>query len=70
MTDIDFPADLIEKESLCWSEIQRGALTVETALAVHEGIAALAEASGHSRLDIEMALKRLVRHPEIEAAKS
>lgn len=36
---IDLPDDLIALERAAWEQIQAGRLTVETALAVHEGIA-------------------------------
>ncbi|MFE9432288.1 hypothetical protein ACFYNA_15020 [Streptomyces sp. NPDC006640] len=59
---IDLPPDLIELERSAWAEIQAGELTVPTALAVHEGIAAFAEEAQLPRLDIEMGLKKVVRH--------
>ncbi|TLS44899.1 hypothetical protein FE633_17275 [Streptomyces montanus] len=62
MADIGFP--VIELERSAWEAIQRGELTVDTTLAVHEGIAAFAEKAGLSRLDVEMGLKRAVRHAE------
>lgn len=64
VTAIDFPDDLIELERSAWAEIQRGALTVATAQAVHDAVASYAEESGLSRLDVEMGLKRIVRHGE------
>jgi hypothetical protein len=73
VASIEFPEDLIELETTAWTEIQRGELTVETARAVHEGIAAFvrqAKDAGNavSRLDVEMGLKRAVRHAEPELA--
>lgn len=65
---IELPDELINLETRAWTEIRAGALTVPTALAVHEGIAAYAETSGKSRLAVEEALKRQVRHPEPEPA--
>ncbi|MFI5992540.1 hypothetical protein ACIBAC_11890 [Streptomyces sp. NPDC051362] len=65
---IDLPPDLIELERSAWAEIQAGELTVPTALAVHEGIAAFAEQAKMPRLDVEMGLKKAVRHPAAEAA--
>lgn len=65
---IDFPDDLIELERSAWAEIQRGELTVDTARAVHEGIAAFAAEAGLARLDVEMGLKRVVRHATVVAA--
>lgn len=69
---IDLPDDLIELERTAWAEIQAGTLTVETALAVQAGISALATRTDveASRLDIEMTLKRLVRHPSPEASQA
>jgi hypothetical protein len=68
VADIDFPDDLIELERSAWAEIQAGELTVPTALAVHEGIAAFAKQAQLPRLDVEMRLKKIVRHPAAEAA--
>jgi hypothetical protein len=56
---IDFPDDLIELERSAWEQIQAGALTVDTARAVQDGV---------GRYDVEMGLKRAVRHPAAEAA--
>ena len=64
---IELPDDLIELERSAWAEIQAGALTVETAAAVQARITAVAAESGESRIDVEMALKRAVRHPEPDA---
>jgi hypothetical protein len=65
VSTIDFPADLIELERSAWAAIQAGTLTTDQALAVHEAIVAFAEEAGLERLDVEMALKRAVRHPEV-----
>ena len=65
---IELPDDLVALERSAWEAIQAGTLTVPTALAVHEGTVAFAAQSGESRLDIEMQLKRAVRHPEADAA--
>jgi hypothetical protein len=65
---IDFPDDLIELERSAWAEIQAGALTLDTAQAVQDGINAFAEQAGIGRYDVEMGLKRIVRHPAAEAA--
>lgn len=62
---IELSDDLIELERTAWAEIQAGALTVESALAVHEATVAHAEATGQRRMDVEMALKKHVRHPEL-----
>lgn len=67
MATIDLPDTLIELERSAWAEIQTGRLTVETAQAVHEGIVAFAEQGGVSRYEVEMLLKKTVRHPELAA---
>ncbi|WP_406429214.1 hypothetical protein [Streptomyces sp. NBC_00147] len=65
---IELPDDLIELERAAWTEIQEGRLTVATAFAVQRAIGRFQEESGESRFDVEMALKRAVRHPEPDAA--
>jgi hypothetical protein len=65
---IDFPEPLLALERSAWEQIQKGELTVDTARAVHEGIAAFAEQAGVPRYDVEMGLKRAVRHAEDAAA--
>ncbi|MFB6675625.1 hypothetical protein ACFCWG_25005 [Streptomyces sp. NPDC056390] len=68
MATIDLPPTLIELEHAAWTEIREGRLTVPTALAVHEAVSKFATEAGQSRIDVEMALKKRVRHPEPEAA--
>ncbi|MFJ9038031.1 hypothetical protein ACIRF8_15730 [Streptomyces sp. NPDC102406] len=68
MATIDFPDNLIELERTAWTQIQAGALTVETAQAVQERITAFAAEAGMERLTVEMGLKRVVRHAEGGAA--
>lgn len=68
MADIDFPHSLISLERSAWEQIQAGALTVDTARAVQDGINAFAEEAKLPRLDVEMGLKKVVRHAEAEAA--
>jgi hypothetical protein len=60
---LDFPAHLLALETRAWEEIQAGQLTVDTARAVHEGVSAYAAEAGTGRYDVEMGLKRAVRHP-------
>ncbi|MEU9470393.1 hypothetical protein AB0D78_28010 [Streptomyces avermitilis] len=67
MATIEFPDDLIALERSAWAEIQRGELTVDTARAVHEAVTAFAEQAGVSRYDVEMGLKKAVRHSEAAA---
>ncbi|MEU3826427.1 hypothetical protein AB0F36_14080 [Streptomyces sp. NPDC029080] len=64
MSDINFPAELVELERSAWEAAQRGELTPELAAEVQAGITAHAEASGLDRYTVEMGLKRIVRHPE------
>ncbi|MFJ4974230.1 hypothetical protein ACIP6X_02565 [Streptomyces coeruleorubidus] len=64
MSDIEFPDDLIALERAAWEEHRAGRLTVATANAVQDAITAHAEAVGMSRVEVEMALKRAVRHAE------
>ncbi|MFF5473309.1 hypothetical protein [Streptomyces achromogenes] len=64
MSDIDFPADLVQLERSAWEAAQRGELTAEQASEVQAAITAFAEAANLDRYTVEMALKRFVRHPE------
>ena len=63
MATIDFPDDLIALERAARQEIQAGRLTVDTAWAVHAAVTAFAKEAGAPRDDIEMGLKKAVRHP-------
>ena len=64
---IDFPADLLALEHAAWTEIQAGTLTVHTAAAVHAAVTEFAIEHGHQRDEVEMGLKKAVRHPETQA---
>ena len=64
MTTFDFPDTLLATGRASWEAIQAGRLTVEQATAVHDGVVAYAAEHGHSRYEVEMALKRIVRHGE------
>ncbi|MFF5891170.1 hypothetical protein ACFY72_20665 [Streptomyces globisporus] len=67
MADIDIPPHLIELESAAWAEQQAGALTVATADAVQAAYREHAATNPKvSRLELEMATKKAVRHPEAE----
>ena len=66
MADIDIPPHLIELESAAWTEQQAGALTYATADAVQAAYREHAASAGVSRLELEMAVKRAVRHPDDE----
>jgi hypothetical protein len=59
---IELPDDLIALETRAWEEIQAGQLTVGTAAAVQDAVTAHAGETGLSRYDIEMELKKAVRH--------
>jgi hypothetical protein len=61
---IELSDELIKLEEAAWAEIQAKALTVDTAAAVQAAITAHAEATGQSRYDVEMAVKKRVRNPE------
>ncbi|MFI9012564.1 hypothetical protein ACIGZI_00860 [Streptomyces griseus] len=67
MADIDIPPHLIELERAAWAEQRAGALTLAAADAVQAAYREHAAATdGVSRLVLEMAVKKLVRHPEDE----
>ena len=60
----DFPAPLLALEHAAWAEIQAGTLTVDTAAAVQAAVTAYAAEHGHPRYEVEMGLKKAVRHGE------
>lgn len=62
MATNNLPDDLIALERTAWQEIQAGALTVDTAWAVHAAVTAFAKEVGAPRTEIEMKLKKDVRH--------
>ncbi|MFD5491655.1 hypothetical protein ACFWH4_01605 [Streptomyces sp. NPDC127091] len=62
MTTFDFPSDLLAAEHAAWEAIQTGTLTVAQATAVQDGITEFANEAGADRHQVEMALKRAVRH--------
>ncbi|MFF3928303.1 hypothetical protein [Streptomyces hirsutus] len=64
MTTFDFPDDLLAAAHTSWEAIQAGTLTVAQADAVQDGVTAFATEGGHNRHEVEMALKKVVRHPE------
>ncbi|OXY83845.1 hypothetical protein [Streptomyces sp. 2R] len=65
MAKIDIPQHLIDLESTAWAEQQVGDLTVESAAAVQQAITERAATDGKvSRCELEMAVKKAVRHPE------
>jgi hypothetical protein len=62
--DITFPPALLAAETAAWTAIQNGQLTPDLAAAVQAGVTALAAETGMARVDVEMAVKRAVRHAE------
>ena len=66
MTTFDFPATLLAAERDAWAAIQAGRLTVAQADAVRQCVAEYAAEAGLGRLEVEMGLKRAVRHPAAE----
>jgi hypothetical protein len=69
VSDIDFPDALIALERTAWEEHRAGRLTVATANAVQDAITQHAEAVGMPRVEVEMALKKAVRHAEAAPAE-
>lgn len=63
---IELPDDLIKLEEAAWAEIQAGTLTPETAAAVHAAVSAHAGAINKNRYEVEQALKKRVRHPDLD----
>lgn len=64
---IELSDELIELERAAWAEQQENGLTVETAARVQAAITAHAEATEQSRYEVEMELKRVVRHADPDA---
>lgn len=61
---IELPDDLLALERAAWAELQAGQLTASTAAAVQAAVTAHAVQAGIDRYEVEMALKRAVRHTE------
>ncbi|MFD5795576.1 hypothetical protein ACFWIO_18960 [Streptomyces diastatochromogenes] len=59
---IELPDDLLALERAAWEEIQAGQLIPDTAAAVQRAITVHAEQAGVDRYEVEMALKKAVRH--------
>jgi hypothetical protein len=68
VSTIDLPDDLIALERSAWDAAQQGALTADQAAAVQAGVTTFAAEAGLDRHEVEMALKRAVRHPEGDGA--
>lgn len=64
MSDIEFPDTLLDLERAAWASHQAGQMTVAQADAVQDAITAHAKAAGLPRVEVEMALKKAVRHAE------
>jgi hypothetical protein len=62
VVDYDFPPTLLAAEREAWAAIQEQRLTLDQAVAVQDGITAYAAEAGLPRYDVEMALKKAVRH--------
>ncbi|NEA48449.1 hypothetical protein [Streptomyces sp. SID10815] len=67
MSAIDFPDDLLTLERAAWEATQAGRLTPDQAAAVQAAVTVFAAEHGLDRHQVEMALKRAVRHPEPDA---
>lgn len=67
MSDVELPDDLIELERIAWEAAQQGRLTPDQAAAVQARITEHAAAAGLDRYEVEMAVKRAVRHPEADS---
>ena len=59
MTSFDFPDTLLAAAHASWEAIQAGTLT-------QDGVTEFANEGGHNRHEVEMALKKAVRHPATE----
>lgn len=68
MATFDFPNELLQLERSAWTALQAGTLTTDQAAAVQDRITAYATEAGASRVDVEMALKKTVRHTETASA--
>lgn len=64
MATIELPDELKRLETLAWREIQAGQLTVDTANAVQDAVTRYATEAEVGRYEVEMALKKAVRHVE------
>lgn len=69
MADFDFPDDLLAAEREAWAAHQAGQMTVAQANAVQDAVTAHAKAAGLPRVEVEMALKKAVRHAEHASAE-
>ncbi|NED31144.1 hypothetical protein [Streptomyces sp. SID8499] len=64
MSAIDFPDDLLALERAAWEAQQAGTLTADQAADVQIAVTKYAAEHGLDRYEVEMALKRAVRHTE------
>ncbi|NED75433.1 hypothetical protein G3I51_24525 [Streptomyces sp. SID9944] len=64
MSAIDFPDDLLALEHAAWQAQQAGTLTADQAADVQAAVTQFAAEQGLDRHQVEMELKRAIRHPE------
>ncbi|MGW4042923.1 hypothetical protein [Streptomyces sp. NPDC004721] len=64
MATIDFPDNLVELERSAWAAQQQGTLTPDQAAAVQAAVTTFAAEAGLDRYQVEMGLKKAVRHPD------
>ncbi|MGW5197387.1 hypothetical protein [Streptomyces spiralis] len=64
MASFDFPDDLLALERAAWEAAQQHALTPDQAAAVQAAVTEYAAETGLPRVEVEMGLKRAVRHPD------
>lgn len=64
MSANDFPTSLLDLERTAWQAIRTGQLTTDQAAAVQDAVTAYAAEHGLDRYEVEMGLKRAVRHGE------
>lgn len=64
MPDFDLPVHLLNLEQTAWQAIRAGTLTTDQAAAAQDAITAFAAEHRHDRHEVEMGLKRAVRHGE------
>ncbi|MDQ0809777.1 hypothetical protein QFZ63_001491 [Streptomyces sp. B3I7] len=64
MSTNDFPTSLLDLERSAWQAIRTGQLTTDQAAAAQDAITTYAAERGYDRHEVEMGLKRAVRHGE------
>ncbi|MFF7142217.1 hypothetical protein ACFZB5_13345 [Streptomyces nodosus] len=66
MNTIGFPDHLIALERTAWEAHQAGTLTPQQAAAVQQAVTEYATEAGLDRHEVEMGVKRAVRHTQPE----